>query len=61
MSWKNQLDYFNTTKNVNVDFFLPELSAMKKLMWRYHVGKSTQTKNGSILGRYILTSSRICI
>ena len=41
---------------LSVDFFLPELSATKIVMWKCHVDKSTNSIYNMILGRDILTT-----
>ena len=43
-----------TSKTVNVDFCLPEFSATKFMMWKWHVDKSTDGRYDMILGRDLL-------
>ena len=54
--WEMQVGNFMTSKKVNIDFFLPEFSATKILMWKCHVDESTNSGYDMILGRDLLTS-----
>ena len=47
----NQSGKFTTTKKENVDFCLPEFSAKKIALWKYHVNESTDGRYGMILYR----------
>ena len=41
---------------MNVDFCLPEFSATKIVMWKFHVDESTNGRYDMILGRDLLTA-----
>ena len=45
-----------TTEVDNIDFCLPEFSATKIVMWKCHVGESTEGRYDMILGRDLLTA-----
>ena len=54
--WETQAGKFMTSKNVNVDFCLPEFSATKTVTWKCHVDESTNVRYDMILGRDLLTA-----
>ena len=53
---ETQAGKFTTSKKVNMDFCLPEFSATKILMWKFHVNESTNGRYAMILGIYLLTA-----
>ena len=56
MQWQTQAGKITTNSKVNIDFILPELSAMKIVMQGCHVDDSVKGRYDMILGRDILTS-----
>ena len=54
--WETQAGKFTTSKNLNVDFFLPDFSATKIVMWKCHVNDSTNGRYDMILGRDLITT-----
>ena len=52
---ENQFKKFTTSKNVNVNFCLPEFSATKIVTWKCHVSESTIGIYDMIIRRYPLT------
>ena len=55
-TWKNQEGKFTTSNKENVDFCLPEFIATKKVSWKFHVYKQTNSRYDMILGRNLLTA-----
>ena len=54
--WETQAGKFTTSKNVNVDFCLPEFSTTKTVTWKCHVDESTNVRYDMILGRDLPTA-----
>ena len=54
--WETQAGKFTTSKKVNLDFCLPEFSAIKTVTCKCHADDSTNGRYGIILGRYLLTA-----
>ena len=50
-AWK-----FMTSKKPKIDFFLPEFSETKIVLWKFHVNKSTSNRYDMILGRNLVTA-----
>ena len=54
--WENRSGKFTTSKKVNVDFCLLELSTTKIMPWKCHIGNSANGRYDTILGRDIITA-----
>ena len=55
LSWNIQAGKITNNSKVNIDFTLPELRAIKIVMWNFHVDKFAKGRYDMILGRYLLT------
>ena len=55
-NWETQAGNFRASKNVSIDFCLPEFSATNIVAWKCHVDESNNGRYDMILGRYLLTS-----
>ena len=53
---ETQSGKLTTSKKVNIDFWLPEFSATKIVMLKFHVDESTNGRYDMILGRDLLTA-----
>ena len=53
---ETQSGKLTTSKKVNTDFWLPEFSATKIVMLKFHVDESTNGRYDMILGRDLLTA-----
>ena len=54
--WEIQSGKFVTSKNMNVDIFLPEFSGTKIVTWKCHKDNSTNGRYDMILGRDLITA-----
>ena len=54
--WETQAGKFTTSKKVNVDFFLTDFSATKKVTWKCNVDEFTNCIYDMILGRDLLNA-----
>ena len=54
--WETQAGKSTTSRKVNVDFCLTELSATNIATWKCHVDESTNGRYDMILGRDLLTT-----
>ena len=54
--WEIQSGKFVTSKNMNVDIFLPEFSGTKIVTWKCHIDNSTNGRYDMILGRDLITT-----
>ena len=50
MQWHTKAGSINTNLKVDVDFTLPELSAMNVITWKFHVDDSAKGRYDMILG-----------
>ena len=57
--WEIQSGKFVTSKNMNVDIFLPEFSGTKIVTWKCHIDNSTNGRYDMILGRYLITALEV--
>ena len=56
IQWHTQVGGITTNLKFKIDFILPEVSATRIVMWKYHVDDSTKGRYDMILGRYIFTA-----
>ena len=54
-TWGTQVGKFTSLKKLNLDFFLPEFSATKIVIWKCHIDKSTNGRYDMIIVRDILS------
>ena len=54
--WQIQDGKFTTSKKLDVDLFLLEFITTKIVMWKFHVGESSEGGYNMILGRDLLAA-----